>query len=187
MVNQRINTKSRWRSIGYYTEIQRQAERSETEETGGWLNQRQTCRKTRNFFFSKGISLQRVKILLSKKHLFNLLCLHFYVLLNYLLWWLIVLIISLSSLVGPWVFQLAVKLVKIFEQKCKTNWKVQVSAPTTRIGDLSFVHRKTKCKQNKFMSCHEFNWRNEKLGTRMRLRNILVRWHLTNNILNLDM
>ena len=32
-------------------------------------------------------------------------------------------IILLSDLVRPWVFQLAVKLGKIFEQKCKSNGK----------------------------------------------------------------
>ena len=32
-------------------------------------------------------------------------------------------------LLGREFFQFAVKLAKIFEQKCKLNWKVQASAP----------------------------------------------------------
>ena len=44
-------------------------------------------------------------------------------------WWLIILIILLSGLFGPRVFQLAVKFAKMFERKYKSNWKVQESAP----------------------------------------------------------
>ena len=46
----------------------------------------------------------------------------------------IVLIILLYGLVKPRVFQLAVKIAKIFERKCKSNWNVQASAPTTNTG-----------------------------------------------------
>ena len=35
--------------------------------------------------------------------------------------------IFLYDLVGPRVFQLAVKLAKVFERKCQLNWKVQES------------------------------------------------------------
>ena len=52
------------------------------------------------------------------------------------------------------------------------------------------LHGKTKCKQNRFMSCHKFDRGNEKhckkFGTRVRWNNNLVRWHHSNDILNLD-
>ena len=37
-------------------------------------------------------------------------------------------------------FALAVKLTKIFESKCKSNWKVQERAPATRIGDTCHLY-----------------------------------------------
>ena len=51
---------------------------------------------------------------------------------------LIILIILLSGLVGPRVFQLAVKLSKIFDQKYKSNWKVQAIAPRPGYGNCHF-------------------------------------------------
>ena len=56
-------------------------------------------------------------------------------------WWLIILS---SGLVGSRVFQLALKLAKIFEQKCKSNWKVQASTPMTNIG-RSNVNKMDSC------------------------------------------
>ena len=49
-------------------------------------------------------------------------------------------IISLSSLVGLGLFQLAVKLAKIFEWKCKSNWEFQVREPAIRIGDTCHLY-----------------------------------------------
>ena len=67
-------------------------------------------------------------------------------------WWLI---IFLSELVRSRVFQLAIKLVKIFDQKWKSNWKVQVNTSTTNTG------RRNCKKKNRFISCHKFNCVNE--------------------------
>ena len=57
-------------------------------------------------------------------------------------------------------------------------------------GHLSPLNRNTKWKQNRFISCHWFDWGNEKhgekLGACVRWRNNLVRWHRINVILNLD-
>ena len=47
-------------------------------------------------------------------------------------------------------FQLAVKLAKILGRKCKSNWKVQATAPGTGDG--------TKCNLNGFMFYHKFDW-----------------------------
>ena len=50
-------------------------------------------------------------------------------------------------------------------------------------GYLSSLHRKTKCRQNRFMSCHKFDWGNEKYSEKLGTR---VRWHHSNDILNLE-
>ena len=91
-------------------------------------------------------------------------------------WWLIVLIILFSGLVGPRVFQFAVKFAKIFEQKYKPNWK------------FDDQHKKTKYKQNGYMTCHRLYSGNENsdFGTGVRWSNNLPRWHHTPDILNLD-
>ena len=62
---------------------------------------------------------------------------------------------------------------------------------STRRWDVSILYRKTKCKQNRFKFYHKLDWINENpvkyLGTHVRWRNSLVRWHHTTDILNLGM
>ena len=98
-------------------------------------------------------------------------------------WCVVMIIFLLSGLVGPWVFQSVVKLAKIFEWKCKSNWKVQASTPWTIRGRPN-VNKIDSC----LVTC--FDWRNENTvniwGTRMWWRNKLARWHPSNDILNLD-
>ena len=98
-----------------------------------------------------------------------------------LLWRLIVLIISLSGLVGPRFFQLAVELAKIFVWKCNSNWKVQASTPATHIRRPNI---------NKMDSCLVTGLIGEmktmNLGTRVRWRKNFARWHHTTDILDLD-
>ena len=92
-------------------------------------------------------------------------------------WWLIVLIILLSDLVGLRVFQLARKLAKIFGRN------------VSQIGKFKQVHqRPTQADQNAFMSCHKFEWGNEnsEFRTRVWWRSNLARWHHTTVNLNLD-
>ena len=66
-------------------------------------------------------------------------------------WWLIIL---LSGLVGSRVFSVSWSINQNLWTKCKSNWKVQASIPKTNTGWF-------KCKQNRFMYCHKFDWGNE--------------------------
>ena len=54
-------------------------------------------------------------------------------------------------MVGLRVFQLAVKLAKIFERKCKSNYKVQASAPHPGYGNCHFYTERSNV--NKIDSC----------------------------------
>ena len=65
--------------------------------------------------------------------------------------------ISLSGLVRPRVFQLSVKLAEIFERKCQIGKFKLVHLDQRTV----ILYKKTKCKQNRFMSCHKFDWGNE--------------------------
>ena len=67
-------------------------------------------------------------------------------------------------------FLLNVKSAKIFEWKCKSNWKVYW-------GPVFFFFYTGRPNVNKIDLCM-------KLGTRVRWRNNFERWHHNNNILN---
>ena len=61
----------------------------------------------------------------------------------------------LFGLVRQWVFQVAVKLDKVFELKCKSNWKVQANAPLTNI-ERTNVNKMDSCLVTDFLflSCY---------------------------------
>ena len=107
----------------------------------------------------------------------NILISSMYISITQLPWWLIVLIISLSGLVGPRVFLLTVKLAKIFERKWKLNRKFQVSTQATNTGRPNV---------NKIDSCLVTGLIGEKNCGLRHVWDDLVNWDYTTDILYLD-
>ena len=92
-------------------------------------------------------------------------------------WLLIVFIILSYGLFGSRVFQLADNLAKIFEKKCESNWKVQVSTLATITGRLN-VNKMDSCIVTGLIG----DMKKSEFGTCVRGRYILVIWHHTNDI-----
>ena len=53
-------------------------------------------------------------------------------------------IILLSHLVWPQIVELDIGFARVFEQKCKSSWKVRASAQACWIGSLSSLYERTE-------------------------------------------